>query len=157
MFSKEGERVGPWSSGLQKRTFQEREILAHSVSVPLSCSLSPSGKPRLGGMLEIRASPPYPVLTTPNPSWQRGPSSFKPGLLPLGPPPNPVHRLHPPEGPGVVWLLSDSEIKVSRRWKKRLRDFGFLSVSLKRPPPAVFLLREALGRRMVTFLSSRDN
>ena len=32
-----------------------------------------------------------------------------------------------------------------------------LSLSLSRQPPVVFVLTEALGRRMVTCLSPRDN
>lgn len=51
------QRVEYWSFGFLRGAFQGREVLAESVSVPLSHSLSSSERPWLGAMLEARASP----------------------------------------------------------------------------------------------------
>lgn len=106
-------------------------------------------------MLEARANP-YSPPDNAKPPTARAIISQDWGVAPRAP--QPVHGLSPPDEPGVLWLLSDPEIKVRRRENENVRDLAFsLSLSFKRQPPAVFILREATGRRMATFLSPRDN
>lgn len=84
-------------------------------------------------MLEARASsccPSSPSQTPPG----KEPSTLKRGLVPASPLPG--HGLCPPVKPGVALLLSGSEIKDGRRWKRNVRDLAF-SLSPQAAPSGV--------------------
>lgn len=84
-------------------------------------------------MLEARANP-YSPPDNAKPPTARAIISQDWGVAPRAP--QPVHGLSPPDEPGVLWLLSDPEIKVRRRENENVRDLAFsLSLSLSKGSP----------------------
>jgi len=97
-------------------------------------------------MLEAGAKP--SSLSPSQTPHGREPASLEPELLPLEPTPLNLF-MNPPVSPGL-WLLSDPEIRVSRRWERNLRDLAFplprfllppLSLSQGSPPWCLFSQR----------------